>query len=134
MRKSAFLLILTLLLYASAARAEWSLVWQDGFSRIYLDPGSLKKFDDGSIVVKALTDYDPHSREAIDFRLSEKGLSEIESARFNCATGDYRSDGGSWFAGPMATGVLRSGYPAKSAWTKTPSFYEALARKVCATP
>jgi hypothetical protein len=134
MRKSAFLLILIPLILASAAHAEWSLVWQDGFSRIYLDPASLRKLGDGSVLVQALTDYDPHSREAIDFNLAEKGLSEIENARFDCPKGAYRSDGGRWFAGHMATGDLRREYPAKSAWTKTPSFYEALARKVCAAP
>ncbi|WP_442755106.1 surface-adhesin E family protein [Methylocystis sp. JAN1] len=134
MRINAFLLILAQIPCAPAAYADWSLVWRDGFSRIYLDPASLKKLDDGSILVKALTDYDPHSPEAIDFKLAEKGLSKIESARFDCAKNAYRSDGGSWFAGHMATGAARGDYPAKATWTKTPSFYRALAEKICAVP
>lgn len=134
MRKSIFLVTLFMLLHASAARAEWSLVWQDAFSKIYLDPASLKKLDDGSVQVKALTDYNPHAPEAIDFKLAEKGLSEIESARFDCSKGDYRSDGGTWFTGHMAAGAPRSDYPAKTAWTKIPSFYQALGQKVCAAP
>ncbi|WP_424360918.1 surface-adhesin E family protein [Methylocystis parvus] len=131
MRKSAFLLILAPFLYATAAHAEWSLVWQDDFSKIYLDPASVKKGDDGSTLAKALTDYNPHSPEAIDFKLAEKGLSEIESARFDCAKQAYRSDGGSWFAGHMATGAVRSDYPARATWGKVPYFYQTLAGKVC---
>lgn len=132
MRKSASLLILAQLLYATAARAEWSPVWRDDFSKIYLDPASLKNLDDGSILVKALTDYNPHAPEAIEFKLAEKGLSEIENARFDCARQAYRSDGGSWFADHMATGAVRSDYPARTAWGEVPYFYRALAGKVCA--
>lgn len=134
MRKSAFLLILAQFLYIASAHAEWALVSQDGFSSVYLDPASVKKGDDGSSLVKALTDYNPHSPEAIAFKLAEKGLSEIENARFDCSKQAYRSEGGSWFAGHMATGAVRSDYPAKATWGKVPPFYEALAGKLCAAP
>jgi len=134
MRKRAHLLILAQLLFAPAAHAEWRLVWQDDFSKIYREPESRKTLEDGTILVKALTDYDPHSPQAIDFKLAEKGLSEIESARFDCTKQVYRSDGGSWFAGHMAAGAVRSDYPAKAAWSKVPYFYRALSEKVCAAP
>ncbi|QGM96830.1 surface-adhesin E family protein [Methylocystis parvus] len=134
MRKSAFLLILASVFFVSAARAEWRLVWQDGFSRIYLDPASRERTDGGAIFVRALTDYDPHSPQAVDFKLPEKGLSEIETASFDCAKSAYRSGGGSWFSGRMATGEMRSAYPAKETWSKIPPFYQALAREICAAP
>lgn len=134
MRKNAFLLILPLILVAPAAHAEWRLVFRDSLSAIYLDPDSRKTQTDGSILVRALTDYDPHSPDAASFGLSQKGLSEIEDARFDCASHAYRSGGGAWFSGQMATGVARSSYPAKESWSKIPPFYEALAAKLCGAP
>lgn len=134
MRKALrFFFLPALVLCASAARAEWSLVSQDGFSRIYLDPASRKPAPDGSILVRALTDYDPEAPEAASFKLSEKGLSEIEDARFDCAGKTYRTEGGAWYEGHMAVGAVRSTYPAKTGWSGVPPYYAGLFSKICAT-
>lgn len=127
-------LLLAALLLSTPAATDWRLAGQEGFSKIYLDPSSRETLVGGAVRVRALTDYDPHAPEAASFKLSEKGLSEIEQAVFDCGKGAYRSDGGSWFDGPMATGAVRSVYPAKETWSKTPSFYAALFEKVCAAP
>lgn len=132
MRQHAVPLVFALVLHTASASAEWRAASQDGFSKIYFDPVSRQTLADGSVVVRALTDYDPQSSEAASFKLSEKGLSEIEKAVFDCAQSAYRSDGGSWFAGQMATGAVRSDYPAKTAWSKVPSYYLSLFSKVCA--
>lgn len=124
--------LVAFLLCASPALAEWRLAGQDDFSTIYYDPASRRALADGVIVLRALTDYDPASAQAKPFRLSEKGLSEIETAVFDCARGAYRSEGGSWFAGHMATGSVRSDYPGKAEWSKVPSFYASLVARACA--
>ncbi len=120
------------LLCESAASAEWLRVSQDGFSTIYMDPASRKTSEEGTALVQALTDYDARSPEAAGFKLSEKGLSEIESVRFDCRRRLYGSDGGRWFAGQMASGALRSEYPAKTVWSKAPPYYAGLYARVCA--
>ncbi len=132
MRVKTGLLLYALLPFATPANAEWVLAGKDDFSTIYYDPASRRSLADGVILLRALTDYDPQSPQAEPFKLAQKGLSEIETAVFDCAKGAYRSDGGSWYAGHMATGVVRSDYPATSAWTKTPPFYKSLFTKICA--
>jgi hypothetical protein len=121
-------------LCAAPARAEWALAGEEGFSKIYLDPTSRRQNPDGSVYLRALTDYDPASPEAVSFKLSEKGLSEIEQVLFDCAKNAYRSEGGVWYDGHMATGAMRRAYPERAAWGKIPSFYAALFAKACATP
>lgn len=123
--------LVALLSFVSPAAAEWRLAGQDDFSTIYYDPASRRALADGAIEVRALTDYNPNSPEAEPFKLSEKGLSEIETALFDCAKGAYRSGGGSWFAGHMASGSVRSDYPGKATWSKVPSFYTDLFTKSC---
>jgi hypothetical protein len=125
-------LFVGLVFCAMPARAEWALAGDDGFSKIYFEPASLRKNADGSIYLRALTDYDPASPQAADFRLSEKGLSEIEQVLFDCEKSAYRSEGGAWFESHMATGPMRSDYPAKLPWRKVPSFYSSLFAKACA--
>jgi hypothetical protein len=129
--KTSFAALLALCLFAPAARAEWLLASQDGFSKIYLDPSSRKELPENIVSVRALTDYDPAAPEAAGFDLSQKGLSEIENVLIDCPRKSYRSEGGKWFAGPMATGDARSDYPAKSNWSPTPRFYQGLAAKIC---
>jgi hypothetical protein len=128
------LLIVGVIAGATPALAEWSPAGDDGFSKIYFEPASRRKNADGSIYLRALTDYDPATPQAADFKLSEKGLSEIEQVLFDCAKEAYRSEGGAWCAGQMATGRMRSDYPAKLAWRKVPSFYASLFAKACAAP
>ena len=79
--------------------------------------------------VRALTYLLAHY---LAFKLSEKGLSEIESVRLDCAKARYGSHGGSWFAGHMGSGSLRSAYPAKAGWSTVPDFYAGLFAKICA--
>jgi hypothetical protein len=129
MRKSALLVLLVSL--SGAASAEWLLVSQDTLSKIYLDPASRRTLPDGMIFARALTDYDPQAPEAAAFRLSEKGLSEIENVLIDCGKEAYRSGGGRWFDGHMATGAVRGDYPAKPAWSKAPPFYSHLLAKLC---
>lgn len=133
MRMKICHLAFALLLYAPSASAEWLLAARDDFSRVYYDPASRERLADGSVIVRALTDYDPQSPQAAPFGLLEKGLSEIETARFDCAANAYRSDGGRWFAGPMATGAVRSDYPAKTTWSTVPPFYADLLVRACAS-
>lgn len=116
----------------SPVRAEWTLAGADDFSTIYFDPASSRKNADGSLYLRALTDYDPASPQAARFNLSEKGLSEIEQVLFDCTKNAYRSEGGVWYEGHMATGKPRKSYPEKPAWEKVPSFYAALFDKACA--
>ncbi len=132
MRVNIGSLFLALLPFAAPAAAEWRPAGQDDFSTIYYDPASRRPVADGAIEVRALTDYNPKSPEAEPFKLSEKGLSEIEITVFDCAKGVYRSGGGSWFAGHMASGSVRSDYPGKATWSKVPSFYTDLFAKICA--
>lgn len=131
MSRRIFLLLFVFLLFETPARAEWLLAGSDDFSKIYFEPASTRKNADGSIYLRALTDYDPQSSQAASFKLSEKGLSEIEQVLFDCARRAYRSEGGAWFAGHMATGAMRDAYPAKLVWGKVPSFYAALFEKTC---
>ncbi|PPD43903.1 MAG: hypothetical protein CTY15_08665 [Methylocystis sp.] len=129
--KAPVVFLAAALAQAPVSAAEWLLVSQDGFSKIYIDPASRKIAGDIASVA-ALTDYDPRAPEAASFKLSEKGLSEIESVRLDCGRRQYSSGGGRWFAGQMADGAARSDYPAKTAWSKVPSFYDGLYAKVCA--
>jgi hypothetical protein len=131
MRNSALLVLLVSLPSPSTASADWLLVSQDTLSKIYLDPASRKTLPDSVIFARALTDYDPQAPEATAFKLSEKGLSEIENVLIDCGKEAYRSDGGRWFDGHMATGAVRSDYPAKPAWSKAPPFYSHLLAKLC---
>lgn len=126
-----FLLFIGLFLSVSPASAEWTLAGSDDFSKIYFDPASSRRNADGSIYLRALTDYDPTSPQAVSFKLSEKGLSEIEQVLFDCGRNAYRSEGGVWYEGHMATGATRRAYPGKPAWGKVPSFYVALFDKAC---
>jgi hypothetical protein len=132
MRMKTSLFLVGLLAGVVPARADWLRAGQDDFSTIYYDPATRRSRVDGAIELRALTDYDPQSPQAAAFKLSEKGLSEIETAVFDCAKGAYRSQGGSWYAGHMATGSVRSDYPAKDTWSKVPSFYASLFTKACA--
>jgi hypothetical protein len=132
MRVRIVFLSLVLAPVVTPAAAEWRLAGQDDFSTIYYDPASRRPLADGGVLLRALTDYNPDSPQAGPFDLSRKGLSEIETAVFDCAKGAYRSEGGSWFAGHMATGSVRSDYPGKAAWSRIPSFYADLFTKVCA--
>jgi hypothetical protein len=125
-------LFVALLFVATPAAAEWRLAGQDDFSTIYYDPASRRALADGVVLLRALTDYNPNSPQAEPFKLSQKGLSEIETAVFDCAKAAYRSEGGGWFAGHMATGSVRSDYPGKTAWSKVPSYYTDLFAKACA--
>lgn len=131
MRRLLFVLLASTVL-AAPAKADWRLVSQHGFSKIYVDPASREKRPEGVVFVRALTDYDPDTAEAVDFKLSEKGLSEIENALFDCEKHAYRSEGGRWFEGRMASGAARRDYPAKASWSKIPSFYAPLAATACA--
>lgn len=133
MWRRLILLFAGLCLCVAPARAEWSIAGSDDFSKIYFDPASIRKNADGSTFLRALTDYDPASPQAAPFKLSEKGRSEIEQVVFDCAKNAYRSDGGVWFEGAMATGATRLSYPAKMDWGKVPSFYAALFKKTCAS-
>jgi hypothetical protein len=132
MKKGISALLAVLALGAPASAEEWTLVSQDGFSKIYIDSDSWKRLADGTVSARALTDYDPGAAEAASFRLSDKGLSEIETAVFDCGAEKFRSEGGSWFAGHMATGAVRSDYPARSEWSKAPGFYRPLLARLCA--
>ncbi len=129
MKKRA--LLLSFLSIVTPAAAEWRVAGHDGFSTIYLDASSREQRSDGSVRVRALTDYDPHAPQAASFKLSEKGLSEIEEAVFDCVKNAYRSAGGSWFDGPMGTGAVRSVYGAKDSWSKVPAFYAGLFSQAC---
>jgi hypothetical protein len=133
MRGPVLTVFIGLVLCAAPARAEWALAGEEGFSKIYFDPASRRQNPDGSISLRALTDYDPASPEAVTFKLSEKGLSEIEQVLFDCARNAYRSEGGVWYDGHMATGATRRAYSGKAAWGKVPSFYAALFAKACAS-
>lgn len=132
MRVKARHFLIFLLLSAPAGAVEWRPAGAEGFSTIYYDPASRAVLPDGAIGLRALTDYDPQAPEAGPFRLSEKGLSEIENAVFDCVKGAYRSDGGRWFSGHMATGSVKADYPARAGWSRVPSFYAGLFAKACA--
>jgi hypothetical protein len=133
MARSIFFLVAVLCLSAAPVRAGWTAAGSDDFSKIYFDPASRHGNDDGSVSVRALTDYDPASPQAEGFGLSEKGLSEIEKVLFDCAKTAYRSDGGVWYEDHMAMGAVRRQYPPRTAWSKVPSFYVKLFEKVCET-
>lgn len=97
-----------------------------------MNPASRKPLGGGEVEVQALTDYDPQAPEAASFKLADKGLSEIESVRLDCAKARYGSHGGSWFAGHMGSGAVRSAYPAKAEWSTVPDFYAGLFAMACA--
>lgn len=131
-RRSKALIVLMLSLAATAvAGSEWAQVSKDDFSTIYLDPASKKPLSDGIVSVEALTDYDPTSRQAAEFHLSEKGLSEIESVLLDCANHKYSSQGGTWRDGHMGAGKITKTYPPKEAWSRVPAFYDGLFATVC---
>lgn len=123
--------LLVLLICVPAAADEWKIVSHDGFSDIFYEPASRQARGE-AVAVDALTDYDPRSPEAEKFKLSEKGLSEVETVLLDCSGRRYRSDGGRWFEGHMASGAVRSAYPPKTEWSKVPSFYQGLFAAVCA--
>ncbi len=127
-------LLFASLFLSTPAAAEWLLTDRDDLSKVYMEPASRQRLPDKSVRVRALTDYEPRSPQAASFRLSEKGRSEIEEAVFDCAKSLYRSNGGSWFDGSMATGAVRSDYPAKESWSEVPPFYAGLFAKACAGP
>jgi hypothetical protein len=131
MRKTTIALAAALAAHASAASADWLLVSQDDFSKIYMDPQSRETLPEGRVSVRALTDYDPRAEEAARFGLAEKGLSEIETVVMDCRNEKFRSGGGSWFTEHMAGGAVKSAYAAKEAWSKTPAFYSTLFSKLC---
>lgn len=116
---------------SAASGAQWTQVSKDDFSTIYMDPATKKAQPDGTVSVDALTDYDPNSPNAGPFRLSEKGLSEIESVLLDCAKGNYRSQGGAWRDGHMGEGRITKSYPPGDSWSSVPVFYEGLFEKVC---
>lgn len=120
------------LAFSATARAGWEFVSKDDFSTIYMDQNSLKNIADATVSVSALTDYDPASPKARDFRLSEKGLSEIETVLLDCANRKYSSQGGAWRSGHMGSGETTKTYLPKEAWSNVPSFYAGLFAKVCA--
>lgn len=133
MWRRLILLFTGLFVCVAPAQAEWVPAGSDDFSKIYFDPASVRKNADGSTNLRALTDYNPASPQAEPFKLSEKGRSEIEQVVFDCAKDAYRSEGGVWYEGPMATGSMRLAYPAKIVWGKVPSFYATLFGKTCAS-
>jgi hypothetical protein len=116
---------------AAAAAAQWAQVSKDDFSTIYMDPATKKVHADGIVSIDALTDYDPTSPQAGPFRLSEKGLSEIESVLLDCANHKYSSRGGAWREGQMGNGKITKTYPPKEAWSKVPAFYDGLFAATC---
>ncbi|MGE0194932.1 MAG: surface-adhesin E family protein, partial [Methylocystis sp.] len=107
-------------------------VSKDDFSTIYMDPGSRRASPDGIVTIDALTDYNAASPQAAPFGLAEKGLSEIETASFDCANRKYRSEGGGWREGQMGKGKITKPYPPKNGWSPVPPYYERLFAKVCA--
>ncbi|WP_457798846.1 surface-adhesin E family protein [Methylocystis sp. S23] len=132
MRKNVLLFVLTFAVCApDMAQADWQLVSQEGFSTTYVDPASRKALPESVVSIRALTDYDPASPEAASFKLSEKGLSEVEKVLLDCGKNAYRSEGGDWFEAPMGAGAIRSAYPPKTAWSPVPSFYAGLYSVVC---
>ena len=119
------------LLSSASALAEWQLVSEDGFSKIYLDPKSKKMLPDGIATVNALTDYDPNSDQARSFGLADKGLSEIEAVSLDCRNNRYKSDGGNWFKEHMGHGDISKNYGPYNNWRGIPQFYQKLALIVC---
>lgn len=115
----------------NAAGADWMFVYADAFSKIYYDPVSKRTGTNDVVTLSALTDYDPSATEAEAFHLSEKGLSEIETASFDCVNAKFRSDGGRWFEDRRAAGKVRSAYGAKEKWADVPEFYLKLFDTVC---
>ncbi len=120
------------LLPAAAAAGEWSYVSTDGFSTIFIDPGSQKTAPDGRVRVEALTDYDPAAPAAADFGLAQKGLSEVESVELDCRRNLYRSAGGAWFREHMGRGEIAKRYEAGRDFAATPPYYEKLFARLCA--
>lgn len=114
-----------------AAEADWKFVYADAFSKIYYDPVSKRTGTNDVVTLRALTDYDPSATEAEAFHLSEKGLSEIETASFDCVNAKFRSEGGQWFDGRRAAGNVRSAYDAKEKWVNVPEFYLKLFDTAC---
>ena len=113
------------------AGKDWLFVDADAFSKIFYDPVSKRTGTNDVVTLSALTDYDPSAQEAESFRLSEKGLSEIEMASFDCVNAKFKSEGGQWFEGRRAEGKVRSAYAAKEKWVGVPEFYLKLFDTVC---
>ena len=131
MRRASSLLFVIFLFYEATARAEWLPAGGDDYSKIFLDSQSPRQNADKTVFVRALTDYDPKTPKS--FKRLEGGLSEIESVIFDCARDAYRSEGGVWYVGHMATGAVSRHYGAAT-WAKVPSYYAGLFTKVCAAP
>ena len=87
---------------------------------------------DGIVTIDALTDYNAASPQAAAFDLADKGLSEIETASFDCVNRKYRSEGGAWRQGQMGEGKITKPYPPKEGWSPVPPYYAGLFAKVCA--
>jgi len=125
------LVTLAALLGPNPAWAEWRLVSDDGFSKIYVESESRKALPNGVVAVSALTDYDPNSPQAKDFGLAEKGLSEIESVSIDCPRRLYKSNGGNWFKEHMGRGEISKNYGSVLKWTPVPDYYNGLAAEIC---
>jgi hypothetical protein len=132
MSKRGYIFFLSVFLLSSAsALAEWQLVSDDGFSKIYVDPKSKKMLPHGVAIVNALTDYDPNSDQARSFGLADKGLSEIEAVSLDCINTMYKSEGGNWFKEHMGHGEISKKYDPNPNWSSIPQFYKQLALSVC---
>lgn len=60
-------------------------------------------------------------------RIDATRIQRVDSRQDNA----YRSEGGSWLDGHMATGARRSDYPPQSTWSKVPPYYLGLSAKLC---
>lgn len=118
---------------SALAGVDWAPVSKDDFSTVYMDPASRRASADGIVTIDALTDYESASPKATAFSLADKGLSEIETASFNCVNRTYRSEGGGWRQGQMGNGKITKPYPPKEGWSPVPSYYDGLFAKVCAS-
>ncbi|MGJ0396707.1 MAG: surface-adhesin E family protein [Methylocystis sp.] len=125
--------LMSTLASSASARVDWAQVSSDGFSTVYMDLASRRTSPDGIVTIDALTDYDATSPQAAAFGLAEKGLSEIETASFDCVNRKYRSEGGAWRQGQMGEGKIVKSYPAKDGWSPVPPYYDGLFAKVCAS-
>lgn len=98
-----------------------------------MDPASRRVTADGIVTIEALTDYNAASTQAAAFGLADKGLSEIETASFDCVNRKYRSEGGGWRERQIGEGKIAKPYPAKDGWSPVPPYYDGLFAKVCAS-
>jgi hypothetical protein len=124
--------LMSALASSASARVDWVQVSKDDFSTIYMDAASRRTSADGIVTIDALTDYDATSPKAAAFGLADKGLSEIETASFDCVNRKYRSEGGAWRQGQMGEGKITKPYPPNEGWSSVPPYYDGLFAKVCA--